>query len=102
MRFFYKGSKKNQGPKAYDTVLSETINLIKKEFGTANKIDEQTSLTKDLDLDSVDVMELIEAFEDKFHVEIPIDSLPKLKTVEDLVRLIHPLVQKNIISNTRN
>ena len=102
MRFINQRSKKHHAPKTYDIVLSETINLIKKEFGIADKIEEQTSLTKDLDLDSVEVMELIEAFEDKFHVEIPIDRLPELRTVEDLVRLIHPLIQENIIGNTRH
>ena len=87
------GSKKHDETKSYDHVLCETINLIKKEFDNVDKVNEHSSLTNDLDLDSVEVMELIEIFEDRFGIEIPIEDLPELQTIEDLVRLIYPLIQ---------
>ena len=88
-----QGLNPHNQPELYDTVLSGIINLIKKESGTADPIDGRSSLVSDLDLDSVEVMELIEIFEDKFYVEIPIERLPELETVEDLARLICPLIQ---------
>ena len=94
MRYLKQGLKQHHQPELYDTVLSEIIDLIKKESGTTDHIDGSSSLVRDLDLDSVEVMELIEIFEDKFIVEIPIESLPELETVEDLVRLICPLIQE--------
>ena len=94
MRHMNHGLNQSNQPELYDTVLSEIINLIKKESGAADHIDARSSLVRDLDLDSVEVMELIEIFEDKFNVEIPIESLPELETVEDLVRLICPLIQE--------
>jgi len=94
MQYLKQGLSQPNQPELYDTVLAEIIHLIKKESGTADHIDGRSSLVRDLDLDSVEVMELIEIFEDKFNVEIPIESLPELETVEDLVRLICPLIQE--------
>jgi acyl carrier protein len=89
-----QGLNQHNQPDLYDTVLSEIVNLIKEEYGTTDPIDHHSSLVRDLDLDSVEIMELIEAFEDKLNVEIPNESLPELETVEDLVRLICPLIQE--------
>lgn len=94
MRYFKRGLKQHHQAELYDTVLSEIIDLIKQESGTADHIDGRSSLVRDLDLDSVEVMEYIEIFEDKFNVEIPIESLPELETVDDLVRLICPLIRE--------
>jgi acyl carrier protein len=94
VQYLKQGLNQRNQPELHDTVLSEIIDLIKIESGTADHIDGRSSLVRDLDLDSVEVMELIETFEDKFNVEIPIESLPELETVEDLVRLICPLIQE--------
>lgn len=42
----------------------------------------------DLGADSLDIVELIMAFEEKFNVEIPDDVAEKIKTVKDTVEYI--------------
>ena len=42
----------------------------------------------DLGADSLDIVELIMAFEDEFNVEIPDDVAEKIKTVKDTVEYI--------------
>jgi acyl carrier protein len=93
-RYLKEDFHKPETTKLYHVVLSETIDLIKTEIETIDRVEPHSSLLGDLDLDSVEVMEMIEIFENKFNIEIPIDRLPELNTVEDLVRLIYPLIQK--------
>ena len=46
------------------------------------------SFVDDLDIDSLSMVEIAVAAEDKFGVRIPDDDVPKLKTVGDAVRYI--------------
>ena len=45
----------------------------------------EKSFTEDLDLDSLTMVEVATAAEDKFNVKIPDDDLKDLKTVQDAV-----------------
>ena len=49
---------------------------------------EEKSFTEDLDVDSLSMVEVVVAAEEKFGVKIPDDELPKLKTVGDAVKYI--------------
>ena len=49
---------------------------------------EEKSFTDDLDVDSLSMVEVAMAAEEKFGVKIPDDELPKLKTVGDAVHYI--------------
>lgn len=53
-----------------------------------SKIVMGADLVRDLDLDSLDTMELTLAMEERFAVEIPDSELEDLVTVEDAVALI--------------
>ena len=64
----------------------KVINLISE----ATKIDKakingETSLVDDLDLDSLDIVELMMKMEDEFGVEIPEEDAEGLKSVKDVV-----------------
>jgi acyl carrier protein len=48
-------------------------------------------LIDDLGLDSLKVMEILETLEDTFDISIPINILPGIRTVEDLVTEIQKL-----------
>ena len=48
----------------------------------------EKSFTGDLDVDSLTMVEVVVAAEEKFGVKIPDDELPKLKTVGDAVAFI--------------
>jgi len=45
----------------------------------------ETSFTEDLGADSLDLIELIMAFEEEFDVEIPDQDAEKMKTVGEIV-----------------
>ncbi|HMS54854.1 MAG TPA: acyl carrier protein [Fimbriimonadaceae bacterium] len=49
---------------------------------------ETASFTEDLGADSLDVVELVMAFEDEFGIEIPDDEVGVIKTVGDAVTYI--------------
>jgi acyl carrier protein len=51
-------------------------------------VSEDKSFTEDLDVDSLSMVEVAMAAEEKFGVKIPDDELPKLKTVGDAVSYI--------------
>ncbi len=50
-----------------------------------SKINLETSFVDDLNLDSLDIVELMMKMEDEFGVEIPEEEAEGLKTVKDIV-----------------
>ena len=70
--------------------------MIKKEidiladFTTLEKdmITEKTSLVTDLGLSSLDVINVVVAFEDEFDIEIPDQKIKELVTVGDIVEYL--------------
>lgn len=54
----------------------------------ANNISEKTSFIDDLNLDSLDMVELMMKMEDEFGVEIPEDESENLKSIGDVVSYI--------------
>ena len=53
-----------------------------------SKITEDSSFVDDLGLDSLDIVELIMAFEEEFDIEIPDKDAEKIKTVGDAINEI--------------
>ncbi|MCL1866134.1 MAG: acyl carrier protein [Oscillospiraceae bacterium] len=47
-----------------------------------------SNIADDLGADSLDVVDLVMEFEDKFSVEIPDEQVENIKTVEDIVKFI--------------
>lgn len=54
----------------------------------ANEITMATDLVNDLDLNSLDVVNIVVAFEDEFEIEIPDRAIRDLITVGDIVRYL--------------
>jgi acyl carrier protein len=54
----------------------------------ADDVSDDKNFTDDLDVDSLSMVEVAMAAEEKFGVKIPDDELPKLKTVGDAVNYI--------------
>ncbi|CCB80378.1 MULTISPECIES: acyl carrier protein [Helicobacter] len=63
-------------------VIVEQLNV------SATQVTEEADFIKDLNADSLDVVELIMALEEKFGIEIPDEQAEKIKTVGDAVRFI--------------
>jgi acyl carrier protein len=78
----------NKGP-----TMSETADRVKKivveHLGVeADKVTEDASFIDDLGADSLDIVELVMAFEEEFGVEIPDDAAEKIATVKDAIDYI--------------
>ena len=54
----------------------------------ADKVTEKASFIDDLGADSLDLVELVMAFEEEFGVEIPDDAAEKISTVSDAIKYI--------------
>ena len=54
----------------------------------AEKVTEKASFIDDLGADSLDIVELVMAFEEEFGVEIPDDAAEKITTVRDAIDYI--------------
>ena len=73
--------------------MSETSDRVKKivveHLGVeADKVTEEASFIDDLGADSLDIVELVMAFEEEFGVEIPDDAAETILTVGDAVKYI--------------
>ena len=54
----------------------------------ADKVTQDASFIDDLGADSLDIVELVMAFEEEFGVEIPDDAAEKITTVKDAIDYI--------------
>ena len=54
----------------------------------AEKVTQDASFIDDLGADSLDIVELVMAFEEEFGVEIPDDAAEKITTVKDAIDYI--------------
>ncbi|WP_370839517.1 acyl carrier protein [Megamonas funiformis] len=54
----------------------------------ADEVNIDSTFIDDLGADSLDIVELIMAFEEKFGIEIPDEAAEKIKTVQDVVSYI--------------
>jgi len=73
--------------------MSDTEERVKKivveHLGVeADKVTMDASFIDDLGADSLDIVELVMAFEEEFGVEIPDDAAEKIATVGDAVKYI--------------
>jgi acyl carrier protein len=73
--------------------MSETADRVKKivveHLGVeTDKVTEDASFIDDLGADSLDIVELVMAFEEEFGVEIPDDAAEKITTVRDAIEYI--------------
>ncbi|MDR0664248.1 MAG: acyl carrier protein [Helicobacteraceae bacterium] len=53
-----------------------------------DEVKEDSRFVEDLNADSLDVVELVMALEEKFDVEIPDEDAEKIKTVGDVIKYI--------------
>ena len=73
--------------------MSETADRVKKivveHLGVEeSNVSEEASCIDDLGADSLDIVELVMAFEEEFGVEIPDDAAEKITTVKDAIDYI--------------
>lgn len=72
-----------------ETIAKEVRDIICSQLEVApGKVEEKASFTEDLKADSLAVVELVLALEEKFGIEIPDEDTEQIKTVGDAIRYI--------------
>ena len=69
--------------------MEKVKSIIVEQLGVdADEVKAEASFTDDLGADSLDVVELVMAFEEEFGIEIPDEDAEKIATVQDAVGYI--------------
>ena len=63
-------------------IIAEVLNV------DASEVMPGTTFTEDLGADSLDLFEMVMAFEEAFEIEIPSEDLEEIKTVGDVVSYV--------------
>lgn len=72
-----------------ESVEVKVKEIIVNELGVeAEKVTDEASFVEDLGADSLDIVELVMAFEEAFDIEIPDEDAEKLQTVGDAMRYL--------------
>ncbi len=71
-----------------DSVVGELCKLLQKFNKEGIELTAETNLGSDLDIDSVEVMDLIMEIEDAFDIDIPINLVTDIERVQDLANLV--------------
>lgn len=71
-------------------IFEKIRDIISEQLGIEDdsKITLETSLTKDLEADSLDAVEIVMAIEDEYGIEVPDEDAEKFQLVGDLVRYV--------------
>ncbi len=71
-----------------DDVFDEIVRLLEPFRKTTAPISSATDISRDLTLDSLAVMDFIMDLEEKFDISIPLNLVPEIQSVGDLVTTI--------------
>jgi acyl carrier protein len=72
-------------------IVETIIAALLKTLPTPVTVTTETSITRDLGLDSLAVMDFVMVLEDKFDVSIPMERIAEVETIGDLARTISEL-----------
>ena len=71
------------------SVEEKVKNIIVEQLGVdEDEVTAEASFTDDLGADSLDIVELVMAFEEEFNIEIPDEDAEKISRVSDAVKYI--------------
>jgi len=71
------------------TIEEKVKDIIVEQLGVnPEQVTPQASFIEDLGADSLDIAELVMAFEEEFSVEVPDEDAEKLQTVGDVIKYI--------------
>ena len=74
-----------------DFTTAEIARAARKVLGRAVELTADTDIARDLEMDSLAIMNMVMELEDTFDVSIPLDRLAQVRTVGDLSGLIGDL-----------
>ena len=70
------------------SIIAETIDI------DTSHIDESSNFYTDLGLDSIEILQIVMALEEKYIIEIPTGDMKNLKSVGDAMQKINELINK--------
>ena len=71
------------------STFEKVRDIVVEQLGVeADEVAMESTFIDDLGADSLDIVELIMAFEEEFQIEIPDEAAEKIKTVQDVVNYI--------------
>lgn len=71
------------------SIFERVKNIIVEQLGVdEDEVTPEASFVEDLGADSLDIVELVMAFEEEFDMEIPDEDAEKIRTVGDAVKYI--------------
>ena len=73
-------------------LFEQIVAILERSVKDGVVITEDTDLVDDLALDSLEVMEVLLDIEDHFDISVPINILPSIRTVKDVIRQIKKLL----------
>ena len=72
-----------------DKTFEKVRDIVAEQLGVeADEVSIDSTFIDDLGAESLDIVELIMAFEEEFNIEIPDEAAEKIKTVQDVVTYI--------------
>jgi acyl carrier protein len=78
-----------EGGEQHMSTFEKVRDIVVEQLGVeANDVKIDSTFIDDLGADSLDIVELIMAFEEEFGIEIPDEAAEKIKTVQDVVTYI--------------
>jgi len=70
-------------------IFEKIADILAEQLGVEkDDITSETNIMKDLEADSLDIVEIIMAIEDEFDIEIPDEDAEQMQTVASIVRYI--------------
>lgn len=69
-------------------MFDRTVEILSDFAGDDAEITLDSALVDDLGLSSLDVINVVAAFEDEFDIEVPDRIIPTLRTVQDIVNYL--------------
>ena len=82
------------GGPAPDEIERDTLSILKRVGRPGLTPTLKSELLADLEFDSIQVIELVAELEDHFNVSIPLNELPRIKTVQDMTAALGRLLQE--------
>ena len=72
-----------------DKTFEKVRDIVVEQLGVEpDEVSIESTFIDDLGADSLDIVELIMAFEEEFNIEIPDEAAERIKTVQDVVSYI--------------
>lgn len=73
----------------WDETLEEIYKILEKHNRSGVALEPDTDLAADLKIDSVESMDIIMEIEDRFDIDISLNSLGDVRKIKNIVELVH-------------